>query len=341
MIELTITLGSRTNPAIRGGGVSINTSGSAEAEALALIAPGAVGSACPSPIRSVAAPGFDTLIDCCLMQKAKPHRSASTRWLLPGLGVKAVVIGGGYATGRELAEFFLSRGPWGGLFAILFATLLFSIFCSLTFVAARRFETLRLQELLQAVARTCLAPLRARLSTRSSSSSSPSTELPPERSAMRCSPRPCGPERFFSRQQSPASSHSETRPSNDCFATSPTFSTASMRCSSSLALWKFGSACTGRLCCLSANLGLGGLRDHLLRLQYRRRGRDPAGTSPPDERPRRDYRRRHCRTADDASGAALLHSDGRFLSRGSERRPAIRLPSSAHRLARLPPPFPG
>jgi uncharacterized membrane protein YkvI len=51
------------------------------------------------------------------------------------------VIGGGYATGRELAEFFLSRGPRGGLIAILFATLLFSIFCSLTFIAARRFET--------------------------------------------------------------------------------------------------------------------------------------------------------------------------------------------------------
>jgi uncharacterized membrane protein YkvI len=67
--------------------------------------------------------------------------SRFTRWLLPGLGVKAVVIGGGYATGRELAEFFLSQGPWGGLFAILFATLLFSIFCSLTFVAARRFRT--------------------------------------------------------------------------------------------------------------------------------------------------------------------------------------------------------
>jgi uncharacterized membrane protein YkvI len=63
------------------------------------------------------------------------------RWLLPGLGVRAVVIGGGYATGRELAEFFLSRGPWGGLYAILFATLLFSIFCSLTFVAARHFQT--------------------------------------------------------------------------------------------------------------------------------------------------------------------------------------------------------
>jgi uncharacterized membrane protein YkvI len=63
------------------------------------------------------------------------------RLVLPGLGVKAVVIGGGYATGRELAEFFLARGPWGGLYAILFATLLFSIFCSLTFVLARRFQT--------------------------------------------------------------------------------------------------------------------------------------------------------------------------------------------------------
>lgn len=73
------------------------------------------------------------------MSDRAPSRFA--RWLLPGLGVKAVVIGGGYATGRELAEFFLSRGPWGGLYAILFATMLFSIFCSLTFVAARRFQT--------------------------------------------------------------------------------------------------------------------------------------------------------------------------------------------------------
>jgi uncharacterized membrane protein YkvI len=73
------------------------------------------------------------------MSNAPASRFA--RWLLPGLGVKAVVIGGGYATGRELAEFFLSRGPWGGLYAILFATILFSIFCSLTFVAGRRFGT--------------------------------------------------------------------------------------------------------------------------------------------------------------------------------------------------------
>jgi uncharacterized membrane protein YkvI len=38
-----------------------------------------------------------------------------SRWLLPGLAFKAAVIGGGYATGREIAEFFLPAGPWGGL----------------------------------------------------------------------------------------------------------------------------------------------------------------------------------------------------------------------------------
>src|SRR3954465_811568 len=74
-------------------------------------------------------------------QVGSPKPSRLARWVLPGLGVKAVVIGGGYATGRELAEFFLSRGPWGGLYAILFATLLFSMFCALTFVAALRFRT--------------------------------------------------------------------------------------------------------------------------------------------------------------------------------------------------------
>ena len=60
---------------------------------------------------------------------AQTQHSWFKRFLLPGLGVKAVVIGGGYATGRELAEFFLSFGPCGGLFAILFATVVISICC--------------------------------------------------------------------------------------------------------------------------------------------------------------------------------------------------------------------
>ena len=59
------------------------------------------------------------------------------RFLLPGLAFKAVVIGGGYATGRELAEFFIPSGPWGGLAAMLVATIVFSLVCVATFLFAR------------------------------------------------------------------------------------------------------------------------------------------------------------------------------------------------------------
>jgi uncharacterized membrane protein YkvI len=62
------------------------------------------------------------------------------RILLPGLGLKAFVIGGGYATGRELAEFFLPAGPRGGLLAIGFATLVMSLLSVVTFVVARRLQ---------------------------------------------------------------------------------------------------------------------------------------------------------------------------------------------------------
>jgi uncharacterized membrane protein YkvI len=59
------------------------------------------------------------------------------RWLLPGFAFKAVVIGGGYATGRELAEFFLPIGPWGGLLAIGLAMLIWSAVCVATFLFAQ------------------------------------------------------------------------------------------------------------------------------------------------------------------------------------------------------------
>ncbi|HVR90321.1 MAG TPA: hypothetical protein VHG29_04400 [Novosphingobium sp.] len=55
------------------------------------------------------------------------------RFLLPGFAFKAVVIGGGYATGREIAEFFLPSGPWGGLAAMVLATAVWSIVAALTF----------------------------------------------------------------------------------------------------------------------------------------------------------------------------------------------------------------
>lgn len=60
-----------------------------------------------------------------------------SRWLLPGLAFKAAVIGGGYATGREIAEFFMPAGPWGGLVGLALATLIWSGMCVLTFLFAR------------------------------------------------------------------------------------------------------------------------------------------------------------------------------------------------------------
>lgn len=67
---------------------------------------------------------------------APPHSSWFQRYLLPGFAFKAVVIGGGYATGRELAEFFLPSGPRGGLLAILLAMLIWSLVCAVTFALA-------------------------------------------------------------------------------------------------------------------------------------------------------------------------------------------------------------
>jgi uncharacterized membrane protein YkvI len=59
------------------------------------------------------------------------------RYLLPGFAFKAFVIGGGYATGREIAEFFVPAGPRGGLYAMALAAVLFSLICIVTFLYAR------------------------------------------------------------------------------------------------------------------------------------------------------------------------------------------------------------
>ena len=67
---------------------------------------------------------------------APPKASWFQRYLLPGFAFKAVVIGGGYATGRELAEFFLPSGPQGGLLAILLAMVIWSLVCAVTFCLA-------------------------------------------------------------------------------------------------------------------------------------------------------------------------------------------------------------
>jgi uncharacterized membrane protein YkvI len=64
------------------------------------------------------------------------------RILLPGFAFKAVVIGGGYSTGRELAEFFMPSGPWGGVAGMLLAMAIWSVLCVVTFLFAQAMHAL-------------------------------------------------------------------------------------------------------------------------------------------------------------------------------------------------------
>ena len=59
------------------------------------------------------------------------------RYFLPGFVFQSVLIGGGYGTGRELVEFFLSTGPLTGLLAMLVSTLIWCLVCGVTFELAR------------------------------------------------------------------------------------------------------------------------------------------------------------------------------------------------------------
>ena len=53
------------------------------------------------------------------MNEIKPTSTLFQRIFLPGFLFQSVMIGGGYATGRELVEFFLSAGPMEGLLGLL------------------------------------------------------------------------------------------------------------------------------------------------------------------------------------------------------------------------------
>lgn len=71
-----------------------------------------------------------------------PPSTVFQRLILPGFALKAVVIGGGYATGRELATFFLPSGPLGGLYGMLLSMLIWSVVCAVTFVFALQTRSL-------------------------------------------------------------------------------------------------------------------------------------------------------------------------------------------------------
>lgn len=59
------------------------------------------------------------------------------KYLLPGFVFQSIVIGGGYGTGRELVEFFLSDGPAAGYYGIVVSTIIWSIVLAIAFELAR------------------------------------------------------------------------------------------------------------------------------------------------------------------------------------------------------------
>jgi len=63
------------------------------------------------------------------------------RYIVPGLVIMAVMVGGGYATGRELVEFFVSKGPATGLVGMAFTAAIIGAIAMISFELARQFRT--------------------------------------------------------------------------------------------------------------------------------------------------------------------------------------------------------
>jgi uncharacterized membrane protein YkvI len=62
------------------------------------------------------------------------------RYVVPGLVIQAVMVGGGYATGRELVEFFISKGPATGLAGLALTALWIGGGALVAFELARQYR---------------------------------------------------------------------------------------------------------------------------------------------------------------------------------------------------------
>ena len=65
------------------------------------------------------------------------NSTAWQRYFLPAFTFMSVVIGGGYATGRELVEFFMPAGPVGGLLGLAVTAVIWSVIFALSLELAR------------------------------------------------------------------------------------------------------------------------------------------------------------------------------------------------------------
>lgn len=71
----------------------------------------------------------------------KKRHSKIFRLLVPAFVFQSVVIGGGYGTGAEINQYFLSRGLAGGLLGMLVTLVIWSVVCAVTFEFSRTFKT--------------------------------------------------------------------------------------------------------------------------------------------------------------------------------------------------------
>lgn len=62
-------------------------------------------------------------------------------YLMPGFIFQSIVVGGGYGTGRELVEFFMTEGPLGGLMGMVVSMLIWSLVLAVSFELARKAKT--------------------------------------------------------------------------------------------------------------------------------------------------------------------------------------------------------
>ena len=58
-------------------------------------------------------------------------------YLMPGFIFQSIVVGGGYGTGRELVEFFMTEGPLSGLMGMMVSMIIWSLVLAISFELAR------------------------------------------------------------------------------------------------------------------------------------------------------------------------------------------------------------
>jgi uncharacterized membrane protein YkvI len=81
--------------------------------------------------------GYSYFGNLLLARQTKMKLEWFKKYLLPGLIFQSVTIGGGYGTGRELVEFFLTQGPRNGYFGMITSMVVWGLVMAISFELAR------------------------------------------------------------------------------------------------------------------------------------------------------------------------------------------------------------